>query len=168
LAAWPSSRPLTNLCLFAAGCCGFLIFVLILWAAGALKVRGIKRKFAAVAALLALLLPGFSVLAETLSAAQLPACCNTTYCPVHHRQSRDLQKDKSNCGSMGIPGQQDCSMRACDAASSPLVGTGVFVLVEPVALSGPAVAEATPTLASLFTPYVGTAPLSPPPRALPS
>jgi hypothetical protein len=131
-------------------------------------MRGIGRKFAAVAALLALLLPGFSILAGALSAADLPACCGTAYCPVHHRQVRDLQNDKSNCDSMGIPGQNDCSMRACDAASNPAVGTGVFILVGPITLGGPVAAEAAPTSACLFSPYVASVPLTPPPRNYPS
>jgi hypothetical protein len=131
-------------------------------------MRGIGRKFVAVAALLALLLPAFSVLAETIAAADALACCGTTFCPVHHRQMRDLQRDKSNCASMGIPGQQDCSMRACDAAPNPAVGTTVFVLVAPVALSGPAVAEGAPVLASEFTHSVASIPLTPPPRTFPS
>jgi hypothetical protein len=126
------------------------------------------RKLAAVAALLGLLLPGVSALAETLSAADLPACCNTTYCPVHHRQGRNLQKDKSNCDTFGMPGQNDCSMRACDAAPNSIVGTTTFVLVTPVALRSPAIAEATPASASQFFPYVDSIPLTPPPRTFPS
>jgi hypothetical protein len=127
-------------------------------------VRKVVRKLAAITALLALLLPGVSVLAESLSAAGLPACCNTVYCPVHHRQMSSLQKDKSNCGAMGAPGQDNCSMRACDAAPNPIVGTAAFVLVTPVALRGPAVAEAAPALTSQFFPYVPAIPSIPPPR----
>jgi hypothetical protein len=126
-------------------------------------LRNVVRKLAAFAALLALLLPGVSGLAETLSAAELPACCNTIYCPLHHRQMSDLQKDKSNCNAKGT-GQNDCSMRACDAAPNPIVGTAVFILVIPAALRGPAVAEAAPALASQFFPYVATIPVTPPPR----
>jgi hypothetical protein len=128
------------------------------------KLRETVRKLAAIAALLALILPGFSTLAETLSAADLPACCNTAYCPVHHHQKSNLQKDKNNCNAIGMPGQNDCSMRACDAAPNPVVGTAAFVLVTPVALRGPAVAEAAPALASPFFPYVATIPSTPPPR----
>ena len=124
----------------------------------------IVRKLAAIAALLALLLPGVSALAETISAADPLACCNTAYCPVHHRQARDLQKDKSNCDATGMAGHDNCSMRACDSAPNPIVGTAAFVLVTPVALRGPAVAESAPVLASLFVPYVATIPLIPPPR----
>jgi len=131
-------------------------------------LRKIVRKLAAIAALLALLLPGVSALAETISAADSLACCNTAYCPVHHRQARDLQKDKSNCDAKGIPGQNDCSMRACDSAANPIVGTTAFVLVTPVALRGPAIAEAASALASLFFPYVATVPLIPPPRTFPN
>lgn len=127
-------------------------------------MRDALRKFAASAALLALLLSGVPALAEALSAADLPACCNTVYCPLHHRQMSDLQKDKSNCGAMDATAQQDCSMRACDAAPNPIVGTAVFVLVTPVALLGPSVAEAAPALASHFFPYVATIPLTLPPR----
>jgi hypothetical protein len=126
------------------------------------------RKLAALVALLALLLPGVSALAETISAADSLACCNTAYCPLHHRQGRNLQEDKSNCDAMGIPGHNNCSMRACDSAPNPLVGTAAFVLVTPVALRGPAIAEAAPALASLFFPYVATVPLIPPPRSFPS
>jgi len=126
------------------------------------------HKLAAVAALLALLLPGVSSLAETLSAADLPACCNAAFCPVHHRQGRNLQKDKSNCDAVGVPGQNDCSMRACDAPPNPAVGTALFVLVAPIALRGPAVAEPAPALVSRFFPYVTAIPLTPPPRTFPS
>jgi hypothetical protein len=128
----------------------------------------IVRKLAAVAALLALLLPGVSAMAETISAADLLACCNTSYCPVHHRQARNLQKDKSNCDANGTPGQNDCSMRACDAAPNPIVGSAAFVLVTPVALRGPAIAEATPALSSLSFTYFASIPLTPPPRTFPS
>jgi hypothetical protein len=127
-------------------------------------LRKAVRRLAAIAAVLALLLPGVSALAEGLSAADLPACCNTIYCPLHHRQMSDLQKDKSNCASMGVPGQTDCSMQACDTASNPIVGTVAFVLVSPVALRRPTSAEAAPALASQFFPYVSAIPLTPPPR----
>lgn len=131
-------------------------------------MRETVHKLAAVAALLALLLPGVSAMAESFSATYSPACCNTAYCPVHHRQGRNLQKDKSNCNAMGIPGQNDCSMRACDAAPNPIVGSAAFVLVTPVALRGPAVADAAPALASQFFLYVAAIPLTPPPRTFPS
>ena len=131
-------------------------------------MRKIVRKFAAIAALLALLLPGVSALAETISAADSLACCNTAYCPVHHRQARDLQKDKSNCDAKGMAGHNDRSMRACDAPPNPMVGATAFVLVTPVSLRGPAIAEATSTFASLFCPYVATIPPIPPPRTFPN
>jgi hypothetical protein len=127
-------------------------------------MRGIGRKFAAIAALLAMLLPGLSTLAETLSASELPACCNTAYCPLHHRQSRDLQRDKHICDSMGIPGQHDCSMRACDAPQAPAVTSPAFVLVAPVSLSAPAAAESASVTSALFAPFVFAVPITPPPR----
>lgn len=127
-------------------------------------MRNIARKLAAMAALLTLFLPGVSALAETLAASALPACCNTAYCPVHHRQVRNLERDKSNCATMSVPGQNDCSMRACDAAPNPAIGSAAFVLVAPLALRGPAVAEAAAVLPSQFFPYVAAIPLTPPPR----
>jgi hypothetical protein len=135
---------------------------------GPSKLLEIARKIAAIAALVALLMPGVSALAETLSATDWPACCNTAYCPVHHRHGRDLQKDRGNCDAVGIPGQNGCSMRACDTAPKSIVGTVAFVLVKPLALRDPATAEPIPVLASQFFPYVATIPLIPPPRTFPS
>jgi hypothetical protein len=126
-------------------------------------MRNDVRKVAAIAALVALLLPCIAGLASTLSAAELPACCNTIYCPLHHRQMSELQKDKSDCNAMGV-GNKDCSMRACDAAPNPIVGTVVFILSIPAALRGPAVAEAALAQASKFFPYVSAIPVTPPPR----
>ena len=133
---------------------------------GPFKLQEFIRKFAVIAALLALLLPGVSALAETISAGNLPACCNTVYCPLHHRQMTDLQRDKTNCGVTGATGQHDCSMRACDAAPNPAVGTAQFVLVTPVALRRPSVAEAILLLAAQISPSVFTIPSTPPPRTL--
>ncbi|HTC62437.1 MAG TPA: hypothetical protein VK709_06310 [Candidatus Saccharimonadales bacterium] len=133
---------------------------------GLSKLQKITRNFAAIAALLALLLPGVSALAETFSAAELPACCNTAYCPLHHRQISDVQRDKNNCGAMGAPGQHDCSMRACDAAATPIVGAAQFVLVTPIDLLAPIVAEATISLALQHFPVVTSVPLTPPPQFL--
>jgi hypothetical protein len=135
---------------------------------GLAELKKIGRKLAAVTAVLALLLSGLSAIAETLSAADLPACCNTAYCPVHHRQGRDLQKDKSDCAGMGAPGQNSCSMRGCDAAPKPLVGTSSFLLVEPYAIHGLALAESALATGSRFLPYAPSIPLTPPPRTLPS
>ncbi|SRR5579871_628845 len=124
---------------------------------------GIGRKFAALAALLAVLLPGVSILAETLAAA-VPVCCNTVYCPLHHRQSRDAQKDKHDCDSTGMPGQHDSSMRACDTPQAAAVGTASFILVANVSLSVPAAVKNAPVTKVLFAPFVFAVPLTPPPR----
>lgn len=126
-------------------------------------MRNNVSKLAAIAALVALLLPGVAGLAGTLSAAELPACCNTIYCPLHHRQMSQLQKDKSDCDAMST-GNRDCSLRACDAAPNPIVGTTAFILVIPVSLRGPAVAEAASAQVSQFFPYVSAIPVTPPPR----
>lgn len=124
------------------------------------------RKLAAVAALAALLLPGLSAVAQTLSAGDLPACCNTAYCPVHHRQGRNLQKDKSNCNATGNARQDACSMRACDAAPNPIAGASAFLLAAPVVLRVPATVETAPVPVSESFAYVVTIPLTPPPRTL--
>ena len=131
---------------------------------GRSKLRNVVRKLAAIAALLALLLPGVSALAETLSAADLPACCNTIYCPLHHRQMSDLQRDKSNCDAMGSPGQNDCSMRACDAAPNPDRWNCRICSGNARCPSRSRRCGAAPALASRFFPYVATIPLTPPPR----
>jgi len=144
--------------------CKRICFASMLYGRGFSKLPEGVRKFVAMAALLALLLPGLSVLAETLSAADLPACCNTSYCPLHHRQMSDLQRDKSNCGAMGAPGQKDCSMRACDAAPSAIVALASFVLPTPAALRAPALAEAAPSIASAIFATVSAIPSTPPPR----
>lgn len=131
-------------------------------------MRRALSKLAAVVALLALLAPGVSTLAETLSTGNLSPCCNTVYCPMHHRQTRNLQNDKSDCGSMGTTGQNGYSMRACDTAPNPAVGTAVFVLTAPVTLRGPAFAESTLLLATREFLSVATIPPIPPPRIIPS
>jgi hypothetical protein len=122
------------------------------------------RKLAATAALLALLLPGVSALAENLSASDLPACCNTSYCPLHHHDSNSLQRDRNNCDTAGSPDRKDCSMRACDAVSKPVVGSALFVLVTPVVFRGPAPAKVDFFFPSLVVPFVTSLPLTPPPR----
>jgi hypothetical protein len=132
------------------------------------SLRDIGRKFAALSLLVALVMIGVSPLAEALGAADLPACCNGTFCPVHHRQASELQNDKKNCDGMGTSGSRDCSMRACDAAPNPVVGTAVFVLGSPLALHGPAMAEPAPLFATLTFSYAIPLPLTPPPRTLPS
>ena len=126
------------------------------------------RKLQAVAALLAVLLASVPALAESLSTPNLPVCCNTVYCPVHHRQVSQAQKDASNCDAQGNPMRNDCSMRACDTASPVLVGTAVYVLTAPLAMRAPASAEPARIQAPRFFPFVVSIPLTPPPRKFPS
>src|SRR6202035_2196890 len=106
-------------------------------------------------------------MAESLSSGDLLACCNTAYCPLHHRQMSDVQRDKNECGAVGAPGERDCSMRACDAAPAPAVGTALLILVTPVILRAPVAAEAATAPASQYFPYVVAIPLTPPPQTLP-
>ena len=148
--------------------CKGVCFESSLYVRGFSKLRAIVHKFAAIAALVALLLPGVSSLAESLSAGDLPACCNTAYCPLHHRQMSEVQRDRSECGAMGVPGQRDCSMRACDSAPSPAFGTALLILVMLVSLRAPAVTEAAIALASQYFPSIVAIPLTPPPQTLPS
>ena len=130
--------------------------------------RNISRKLLAVAALLALLAASTPALAEAVSASDLPACCNTTYCPVHHRQGRNMQKDKSNCGAQGKMAGADCSMRACDTTPNRAVGTAPFTLAAPITIFYEATAQAVPLSFSCFLPFVVSLPSTPPPRAFPS
>ena len=131
-------------------------------------LRQVTRKLAAVAALFALLVANVPALADSLSVSSLPACCNTVYCPLHRGQSHDFQKDKSNCDPMGNPVRNDSSMRACDTAPGPVVGTAPYVLPAPFAMLGPASSEPARIQASQFFPFVVNIPLTPPPRALQS
>jgi hypothetical protein len=126
------------------------------------------RKFLAIFALSTLLLTSLLPLAESLSAADLPACCNTAYCPLHHRQGGNLQQDKSICGAQDHTAGNDCSMRACDTAQNPVVGTALFVLTAPAEIAYRASAEPATILVSLFFPVHLNFPSPPPPRTLPS
>jgi hypothetical protein len=131
-----------------------------------MRPRDIPRKLLAVVALLALLAASTPAFAESLATS--PACCNTAYCPVHHRQGRDLQKDKSNCEAHGNAGATDCSMRACDPAPNQAVGTAPFALAAPIAIFYEATAQDAPLSFSGFVPYVFSLPSTPPPRLFPS
>ena len=133
-----------------------------------MKLRRIARRLQAIAALFALLATSVGGLAESLAASNLPACCNTLYCPVHHRQAQELRKDRDKCGAQGHPSGNDCSMRACDATPSPVVGTAPFVLVAPLMMRSPASAEFARIQALQFPPFFASIPLTPPPRTLPS
>ena len=133
-----------------------------------MKPSNITRKLQAVAALIALLATSLPGLAESLAASNLPACCNTVYCPVHHRQARELQKDKTICDSDGTSAVNDCSMRACDTTPNPVDGTAPFVLVAPLAVRVPADSVPTQMQAPRFFPFIVSIPLTPPPRPLPS
>jgi hypothetical protein len=133
-----------------------------------MTLREIARKLLAVAALFALLAASTPALAEALSASDSPTCCNTAYCPVHHRQGRDMQKDKSNCDAQGKTRGADCSMRACDPTPNQAVGTAPFTLAAPITIFYEATAQAVPLSLSGFVPFVVSLPSTPPPRILPS
>jgi len=132
-----------------------------------MKPRHIARKFLAVAGLFALLTTSMSTLAESLSASELPVCCNTVYCPLHHRQGHDTQKDKSDCGAPGNPRRTDSSMRACDSVPNQAVGTAPFLLAAPVTISREMTTQAAPLSTSRFFPFLVRIPSTPPPRTLP-
>jgi len=114
------------------------------------------------------LLASVPTLAESLSAPDLSACCNTSYCPLHHHQVQDFQRDKSNCDAQGHSAGNNCSMRACETAPNPAVGTALFVLVAPIALTYRASVEPAPILVSSFVPFHLNLPSTPPPRTFPS
>jgi hypothetical protein len=132
-----------------------------------MTLREITRKLLALAALLAMLATGMPGLAESLSAAEA-TCCNTVYCPVHHGQARQIQKDKTDCDAKVKLGQTECSMRACDPTPNPAVGTAPFVLIAPVTILYEAPVQAVSPLSSRFFPFVVSLPSTPPPRLLPS
>jgi hypothetical protein len=124
------------------------------------------RKFEAIAALLALLLSTVSTLAGTLSASELPACCNTDYCPLHHNAKNSPQKDSPNCPGKNMPGQGGSTIRSCDSAPNPIVGTALFVLITPVALCVPVTVETACVLPPPSISSFMAIPLTPPPRSV--
>jgi hypothetical protein len=133
-----------------------------------MRLKDIPRKFLAVVALFALLATSTPALAESLSASDLLACCKTAYCPVHHRQVRDMETDKSNCDAQGKSAGSGCSMRACDPAPDQAVGTASFTLAAPITISFEPTVQDAPLSLSAFVPYVVSLPSTPPPRTPPS
>ncbi len=133
-----------------------------------MRLKDSPRKLLTVVALFGLLAASTPALAESLTASDSLVCCKTAYCPVHHRQVHDMQKDKSNCDAQGKPAGSDCSMRACDPTPNPAVGTAPFTLAAPITI----LYEATTQPAQLsfygFVPSVVSLPSTPPPRTLPS
>jgi len=128
--------------------------------------RSFMRKFAAVLALLALLLPVVSTLAGTISAAGVPVCCNTNYCPLHRSSGNNSQKGAPDCPGKNMPGQSSSTVRACDSAPTAIVGTALFVLVTPTPLRAPVAVEAAYVPPShCVASFVGM-PLTPPPRTV--
>lgn len=123
------------------------------------------RKLLATIGLLTLVFSGFSTLAETLCAADVPVCCNTDYCPLHHTPSRKSGAAHTNCDAMRIPGQTDCSMRACDSAQNVAVRSTDFAPVATLYVRGLAIAEAAPISRTPLLPHLTTLPATPPPRA---
>lgn len=133
-----------------------------------MSLRQITKRFLAAASLFALIATSIPGLTEALAASNLPACCNSVCCPLHHRQSGGSQKDKSNCSGMGVPGQNDCSMRTCDPTPSPIVSAAPFVLEPPIALQVPTGKEYTQIQAPEIVPFIASIPSTPPPRISPS
>jgi hypothetical protein len=133
-----------------------------------MKLRDISRKLLAIAALFALLAANTPALAESLSAANPAACCDTVYCPLHHSQGRNMQKDKANCDSHGKTGATDSSMRACDDTAHQVIGDAPFALTAPVTIFYETMTEAAPMSLAAFFPFVVSLPSTPPPRTLSS
>ena len=133
-----------------------------------MKLWQVAKRFLIAASLFALLTASVPGLAESLSTSNLPACCNSVYCPMHHRQVRDLDQDKNNCGAQGQRDGNDCSMRACDTSPNIALGTAPFVLAAPVEISYLMNSEPAPIQISGFLPFHLNVPSTPPPRTLPS
>jgi hypothetical protein len=133
-----------------------------------MKLRDILRKVLAITALFALLAANTPALANSLSAADSAACCNTVYCPLHHSQGRNMQKDKADCDTHGNTGAADSSMRACDDTAHQVMGDAPFRLTAPVTFLYETMTEPAPVSLAGFFPFVVSLPSTPPPRALPS
>jgi hypothetical protein len=133
-----------------------------------MKFWHISRKLLAVAALFALLAANIPALAGSLWAADPASCCNTVYCPLHHSQGRNMQKDKANCDSHGKTGAADSSMRACDDTAHQATGDAPFALTAPITIFYEAPTQPAPSSHAGFFPFVVSLPSTPPPRTLPS
>jgi len=133
-----------------------------------MKFWHISRKLLAVVAHFALLAANIPALAGSLSAADPASCCNTVYCPLHHSQGRNMQKDKANCDSHGKTGAADSSMRACDDTAHQVTGDAPFTLTAPVTIFYEAPTQPAPLSHAGFFPFVVSLPSTPPPRTLPS
>lgn len=129
-----------------------------------MALRQIAKKFQAVVALLALLAPIAPVLADSLSADNSTSCCNGVMCPMHRGQ-----KVKNICGARGQATPDEscaCSMQACSITPPPVVGTGLLILVKPIAMRSPANAGPAQIWTSRFIPSILSIPLTPPPRTI--
>ena len=135
---------------------------------GCMKLRQVAKRLLVAASLFALLTASVPGLAESLSASNVPTCCNSKYCPLHRHQASEQQTDKSDCDSHGNFAGNECSMQSCDITKSPVVATALFVLVTPLAMRVPASAEPTQMQAPRFFPFIISIPMTPPPRILPS
>ena len=137
-----------------------------------MRLRDIPRKLLAVAALLALLAASTPALAESLSASDLPACCNTAFCPLHPDVGKAAicRRTRSDCDARTARrGAADCSMRACDHAPTQAVGTALLhLLAAPITISYKATVQAAPFSLTSFVLFVASLPSTPPPRAFPS
>lgn len=131
----------------------------------AVRLTDIAKKFLGIAAMLALLTASTPALAEALTASNVPACCNTAMCPLHHHQSNNPQ-DPSNCA--GKSQGAGSSMRACDPSPDQALGIAPYMLVAPITISREVAKQSAAISLSLFFPIVVSLPSTPPPRTLPS
>jgi hypothetical protein len=133
-----------------------------------MKLGDISRKLLAITALFTLLAANTPALADSLSAANPAACCNTVYCPLHHSQARNMRKDNANCDTHGNTDAPDSSMRACDDTTHQAMGGASFTLTAPVTIFYETMTEPAPLSLATFSPIVVSLPSTPPPRTLPS
>lgn len=129
-----------------------------------MTLRGIGRKVLAVVALVALLTTSLDAIAKSLSTSEM-ACCTTAYCPVHHRQFRDVKKDVTDCGSRAKNTENDCSMRACDSTPAPTMEGAPFVLAPSISIFYQPIVVEVPESSPRFSPFAFGLPNTPPPRA---
>ncbi|MBZ5696911.1 MAG: hypothetical protein LAN18_00030 [Acidobacteriia bacterium] len=133
-----------------------------------MEIWDMGRKFLAIVALFALLMASTPALADSLSVSELLACCHNAYCPMRHRQVRDIQKDEHICGMTDKPARDGCFVHSCDTTTNQAVGTAPFVLVAPFAIFYKATVQDAPLLPARFFPFTVNIPTTPPPRTLPS
>jgi len=132
---------------------------------GIVKLPNIAKKILGIAALIALLTASTPALAEALAGSNIPACCNTAMCPLHHHQDPSAQGMSDCAGKSQGAGS---SMRACDPSPDQALELAPYMPIAPITIFHEMAKQYAAISLSFFFPIVVSLPSTPPPRTLPS